>query len=346
MCHVFHACTTKAGPGSKSRRAGTTLKYILYSWSHWAYMHLQVHSVEGYRYGGARCPGSSGQFVVIQIHLSGSTPLNHPSSFLHYRAQTQEEIGPEEVSGLKRRHRCSLGSRASAKEAEAAKTLRKAMIVAPMCSTLRCTFNEHHCSRPIAPIFMRGKPVGIVAGSCRPSPRRSPRASRPSACAIDSNNAEASTGSLKRKSAPTNPESVRRKAARPSELANADSGDDVSDNDSAASSTAGDTEADDDAMAVDSEEYKSIKAMADADYAYTIFHRVKNHKNPDTGVIQDGAICLVCTHDGVRASTCFLTGSVTTLHQHIARHENHFKIHKARCAQLGIEMNERATLLL
>ncbi|KAJ6505291.1 hypothetical protein C8R45DRAFT_776468, partial [Mycena sanguinolenta] len=44
-------------------------------------------------------------------------------------------------------------------------------------------------SRPLAPIFTRGKPVGMVAGS-----RRSTRASRPSARVMDPDNAESIAG--------------------------------------------------------------------------------------------------------------------------------------------------------
>ncbi|KAJ7824422.1 hypothetical protein B0H13DRAFT_1919143 [Mycena leptocephala] len=69
-------------------------------------------------------------------------------------------------------------------------------------------------TRPLAPIFARGTPVGKVAGSRRPSPRHSSRTSRPSARAIDLSNAEASIGSSKRKAAPENPPTGARKAPR------------------------------------------------------------------------------------------------------------------------------------
>ncbi|KAJ6616066.1 hypothetical protein B0H10DRAFT_1414532 [Mycena sp. CBHHK59/15] len=122
----------------------------------------------------------------------------------------------------------------------------------------------------------------------------------------------------------------------------------------------GDTEANDtegqDAMVV--EQYESFKAMGSADHAQavakvsrsnstadikTVFRRVKCHKNPATGVLEDGAICLVRT--GVSASACFLTGSVRSLHNHSAHqtsHECHFKVYQAHCRELGIEPHHRA----
>ncbi|KAJ7817343.1 hypothetical protein B0H13DRAFT_1922967 [Mycena leptocephala] len=69
-------------------------------------------------------------------------------------------------------------------------------------------------SRPLASIFTQGKPARKVAGSRRPSRRRSSRTSRPSACVIDPNNVKASNGSSKRKSGPENASTVARKASR------------------------------------------------------------------------------------------------------------------------------------
>ncbi|KAJ6616181.1 hypothetical protein B0H10DRAFT_1949380 [Mycena sp. CBHHK59/15] len=116
---------------------------------------------------------------------------------------------------------------------------------------------------------------------------------------------------------------------------------------------------------MDVDEYNSIKAMGDADHAHailniprqatakisrtdttadikTIFTRHKGRKNPKTGLLEDGALCQVCEKDGVESSACFLTGSVTSLRNHIARREEYFKVYKARCEKLGITMNERA----
>ncbi|KAF7354490.1 HAT dimerization [Mycena venus] len=73
-------------------------------------------------------------------------------------------------------------------------------------------------TRQLAPIFTRGKPVGIVAGSHRPSPRRSSRPSKPSARAIDPNNAEVPTGSTKRKASANAPVPALRKAAEAPEV--------------------------------------------------------------------------------------------------------------------------------
>ncbi|KAJ6529282.1 hypothetical protein B0H19DRAFT_1083038 [Mycena capillaripes] len=39
------------------------------------------------------------------------------------------------------------------------------------------------------------------------------------------------------------------------------------------------------------------------------------------GQLEDGIIRLVCTRNGVTASTCFLIGSVSSLRSHIARHQ-------------------------
>ncbi|KAJ7870270.1 hypothetical protein B0H13DRAFT_1896269 [Mycena leptocephala] len=331
-------------------------------------MHLQVHSVEGYRYGGARCPGSSGQFVVIQIHLSGSTPLNHPSSFLHYRAQTQEEIGPEEVSGLKRRHRCSLGSRASAKEAEAAKTnsTEPETFTSSSCKTqYRFGFESPRLTFQWTILLVAIRPCEITATDDRLDLHFYSRL-KPVPDVVDATTLVSSHGYLQKsffhrlrkamiwlglvgllpaallvlpgllpvRSTPT----MRKRPPAPLSanlpppilsLFGARLPDLLS-WPMLILETTRDTEADDDAMAVDSEEYKSIKAMADADYAYattkpsrtestadnkTIFHRVKNHKNP-TQVLFKTALF------------AWSARSVTTLRQHIARHENHFKIHK------------------
>jgi hypothetical protein len=124
-------------------------------------------------------------------------------------------------------------------------------------------------SRPLAPIFTTQRPLGKVAGSRR-SPRRSSRQSKPSARVIDPNNAESSTLSSKRKSAEAS--TVPRKAPRLSKAAASDSETDGSDNDSDNESTDAPTEveADDDEPqeVMDTEEYESIKAMADADHAH------------------------------------------------------------------------------
>ncbi|KAJ6617334.1 hypothetical protein B0H10DRAFT_2218669 [Mycena sp. CBHHK59/15] len=218
-------------------------------------------------------------------------------------------------------------------------------------------------SCPLAPIFTRAKPVGQIAGSHRPSPRRSSRSTQPSACITDPNNIEAPTVSVKHKSQATL--STPRKAAHIAEESDAQLSDGDSDSDSDVASVAlsvgGDTEHEGEeplvAMEVDSEEYKYIKAMADADHAHamakiaredptadirTVFHRVKGHKDPTTGVLEDGTICMVCTRKGCKASLCWLMGSVTTLCKHIACHWDHFDLYEARCQQLRIPLNERA----
>ncbi|KAJ7161591.1 hypothetical protein C8R46DRAFT_1222747 [Mycena filopes] len=51
----------------------------------------------------------------------------------------------------------------------------------------------------------------------------------------------------------------------------------------------------------------------------TIFRRVMGHKHLKTGVLEDGAICLICTHDGHSPAGCFMTGNVTSLRLHITR---------------------------
>ncbi|KAJ6603950.1 hypothetical protein B0H10DRAFT_2229558 [Mycena sp. CBHHK59/15] len=201
-------------------------------------------------------------------------------------------------------------------------------------------------SRPLAPIFTRAKPVGKIAGSRRPSPRRSSRSTRPSARITDPNNIEAPTVSVKRKSQAAL--STPRKAARIAEESDAQlsDGDGDSDSDvaSVAPSAGGDTEHEGEeplvAMEVDSEEYESIKAMADADHAHATAKIAR--EDPTADIRTDGAICMVCTRKGCKASLCWLTGSVTTLRKHIARHRDHFDLYEARCQKLGIPLNERA----
>ncbi|KAJ7271359.1 hypothetical protein B0H12DRAFT_1229014 [Mycena haematopus] len=83
----------------------------------------------------------------------------------------------------------------------------------------------------------------------------------------------------------------------------------------------------------DVEQYEAFKTMGDADHQHaiakvarhdstadikTVYTRVKGQKNVTTGLLEDGAICPVCTRKGVSGSASFLTGSVSSLRSHIA----------------------------
>ncbi|KAJ7767712.1 hypothetical protein B0H16DRAFT_1453332 [Mycena metata] len=200
--------------------------------------------------------------------------------------------------------------------------------------------DEHPISAPAASSstrkihgFFTGatKPVGKVAGS-----RRSARTSQPSGRLTDPNNAESSVSAGKRKAAPTaatsrQPKVARRSAATPSDSEPDSEGEDPAENSDAAEDTEGDDGVGQEVM--DLEEYHAIKTMADADHAQavakvagadstadirTVFTRVKDHKNPTTGVVESGSICKICVAKG------------------------HYAIYKARCEKLGIEENERA----
>ncbi|KAF7326553.1 hypothetical protein MVEN_02608500 [Mycena venus] len=238
--------------------------------------------------------------------------------------------------------------------------------------------------RPLAPIFApKGKPLGLVAGSRRPSrsPRRSGRISRPSARLVDPDNAEvpqpATAATAAKRKAANNPSTaIPRKLPRVSTAAASnDSSDCEAEDDTSDAETMSmavdtepeavdtepeevDTEPEEEALAMQvDKEYESIKAMADVDHARatakptrqdptadvnTIFRRVKGHKNPATGVLEDGAICAVCTAKGIKASVCFMKGSVSSLRAHISRHEDHYQVYEARCVKAGIQMNQRA----
>ncbi|KAF7372957.1 hypothetical protein MSAN_00502900 [Mycena sanguinolenta] len=213
---------------------------------------------------------------------------------------------------------------------------------------------------PVYPLFTKNvRPLDKVAGVRRSSPtRRSSRHSKPSARASDPNNAEATSSISKRKASP-----AARQPAKKAQVKRVESSDGESDAESLGGS--GDSSADEDgdaeshtAMDVD-EEYQKFKAMGDADHAHattksaridstadvrTIFKRVECEKNSDTGAIvrKAGAICLVCTKKGLKADVCFLTGSVSTLRSHIARHDDHFQTYRERCAKLDIPMHPHA----
>lgn len=134
-------------------------------------------------------------------------------------------------------------------------------------------------SRSLAPIFtQRVKPVGKVAGSRRPSPRRSSRTSRPSARAADPNNAEAS---VKRKSDAADIDdrpAAPRKARLLANSTPVDSSDANSEAESDAASMEVDTEAEGDEQDVmDVEHFESIKTMADADHAHVRIFQLSSH---------------------------------------------------------------------
>ncbi|KAJ7196637.1 hypothetical protein GGX14DRAFT_672205 [Mycena pura] len=84
-------------------------------------------------------------------------------------------------------------------------------------------------------------------------------------------------------------------------------------------------------------DYESLKSMADTDHVFlqrtaklsrslseptadlnTVFNHIKGHKNPRTGVLENGAICNVCVHT------------------------DHFAVYKKHCAEAKIDMHPRA----
>ncbi|KAJ7759053.1 hypothetical protein B0H16DRAFT_1720476 [Mycena metata] len=215
---------------------------------------------------------------------------------------------------------------------------------------------------PLHQIFTNVPPLCKVAGSRRSSPRRrSARQPRPSARAADPDNVEGTAGKRKAEAASSHPPKPAKAAKRATVVVS-----DSSDGESNAESN-GDVDMEGDATegtegsssTVDAEEYTRFKAMGDADHAHatakapcsdltadanTVFRRVKGQHDPETGArSESGAICLVCTRNGVRAALCFLKGSVTTLRKHVARHKDHFKVYKARCEELGIALHPSAT---
>ncbi|KAF8233544.1 hypothetical protein L208DRAFT_1377266 [Tricholoma matsutake] len=107
------------------------------------------------------------------------------------------------------------------------------------------------------------------------------------------------------------------------------------------------------------DEFNALQAMADADHEATsvrtqndltadiqiIFKRDKEYKHPDTGKIQDGHWCKKFLGDPhVEKKACFLTGSISMLHMHVAHCENHVKVYLEHCNALGILTNPRALL--
>ncbi|KAJ6548368.1 hypothetical protein B0H19DRAFT_188433 [Mycena capillaripes] len=175
---------------------------------------------------------------------------------------------------------------------------------------------------PLHPIFNKGvRPLDKIGGIRRSSPRRSSRPSKPSARASDPNNAEGGTNSGKRKASP-----AARRPAKKAQLIQSESSGGESDAESAGdgSEPAADAETEgentESASAMDVDEYEKLKAMGDADHAHataktsrtdstadvrTVFKRVECERNPHTRAVvrKAGAICLVCTLPGARASS-------------------------------------------
>ncbi|KAJ7161761.1 hypothetical protein C8R46DRAFT_1223053 [Mycena filopes] len=174
------------------------------------------------------------------------------------------------------------------------------------------------------PIFNRPtKPLEKTASAC--SPRRSVPTVRPSARFSDPNYAEVTLPN-KRKTSPIEQPTAPGKTACSSAKR---VGDDDSDTQASA---AGDTDVDDEPDAMARRRgipvYQSyggcrptVKPWHEDSTAdvNTIFRRVMGHKHLKTGVLEDGAICLICTHDGHSPAGCFMTGNVTSLRLHITR---------------------------
>ncbi|KAJ7017264.1 hypothetical protein C8F04DRAFT_1200793 [Mycena alexandri] len=211
-------------------------------------------------------------------------------------------------------------------------------------------------SPPLHPIFTSIPPLRKVAGArCSSSQCRSSRQSRPSARAADPNNVEGTSGKRKAEASSSHPPKPAKAAKRVVTSDSSDGESDVESNvdvDMAGDATEGMEGA---SSTVDAEEYTRFKAMGDADHAHatakaprsdltadvnTVFKRVKGQHDPETGArSESGAICLVCTRKSVKASLCFLKGSVTTLRKPVGRHKDHFNVYKARCEELGIALH-------
>lgn len=189
--------------------------------------------------------------------------------------------------------------------------------------------DEHPISGPTAssskvhPFFTgSAKPVGKVAGS-----RRSARKPQPSNRLTDPNNAESSVSVGKRKA--SSPAASRQsKQPRLPASDSEDAAESGEDSDGGEAEVGGDTEGEDGQPqeVMDVEEYRSIKAMADADHAQvcarridsiyshfpqavakvagpdstadvrTVFTRVKDHNNPTSGVVESGSLCKICVY--------------------------------------------------
>ncbi|KAH9035215.1 hypothetical protein EDB85DRAFT_1889441 [Lactarius pseudohatsudake] len=105
-----------------------------------------------------------------------------------------------------------------------------------------------------------------------------------------------------------------------------------------------------------SDDYEAIKAIADADNeAMTstsqrkcgtadillIFYCQKDYVHLDTKKILDGHWCRLCRkNSSIKRTSCFLTGSASSLRMHITRH--HAQLYHKRCNTVGIEPNHRA----
>ncbi|KAH9020894.1 hypothetical protein EDB85DRAFT_1895932 [Lactarius pseudohatsudake] len=105
-----------------------------------------------------------------------------------------------------------------------------------------------------------------------------------------------------------------------------------------------------------SNDYEAIKAMADADNeAMTstsqrkcgtadillIFYCQKDYVHPDMKKILDGHWCRLCRKNSlIKHTSCFLTGSASSLQMHITRH--HAQLYRKRCNAVGIKPNHHA----
>ncbi|KAF8234716.1 hypothetical protein L208DRAFT_1376783 [Tricholoma matsutake] len=151
-------------------------------------------------------------------------------------------------------------------------------------------------------------PMATTALSCC-----SGHTSRPSAHAVDQNNAMNIRPSLPSRSAPTG----TKRMASP-----CDSDSEVTD--------------------ILSDDFDKLQAIADADHEastvrshqdltaniQTIFEWEKEHKDPNTGKVQDGHWCKICWENPhVEKKACFLTGSMTSLCMRITHHQDHVKLY-------------------
>ncbi|KAJ6596097.1 hypothetical protein B0H10DRAFT_1960212 [Mycena sp. CBHHK59/15] len=214
---------------------------------------------------------------------------------------------------------------------------------------------------PLHPIFTNGvRPLDKVGGVRRSSPRRSSRTSKPSARAVDPNNAEVRPNSGKRKASPAGRQPRKKAQVIQSESSGGESdAESVRDGSEPAADPETEGENTESASGMDVDEYEKFKAMGDADHAHataktsrtdstadvrTVFKRVECERNRHTGAVvrKAGAICLVCTRKGLKPDVRFLTGSVSTLRSHIVRHDDHFQVYQARSEKLNIEMHPRA----
>ncbi|THU77940.1 hypothetical protein K435DRAFT_877197 [Dendrothele bispora CBS 962.96] len=192
-------------------------------------------------------------------------------------------------------------------------------------------------------------PASSISGQ-----RRSTRERRPTEKVLESSK---STSKGKRKASPEPRRRVvvRKISNTPAEsIANADTGDSGSENETEvvteAESNKG-SDDDDHPLTMDYNELKELETdivvptipkSARTRDVYVIFEKTTNYVNPDTNATQNGHICGICRKKKIPMRSCFLSGSVTSLRKHIARNKDHFAVYKEQCEKHDIPLNATA----